>query len=133
LFIVLFVFSGLGFFCGPLLELTSSWINYVPGGMVTLVSLTIGAGVSLFSNLEGLPQSDAIYASFVVGKFFFVGLFDHCSLVLLKFSIGCFPNFITMSYERNDNRVSLRRQRCLTLQRIPMVIYICNPDFFIYV
>jgi hypothetical protein len=53
---------------------------------------------------------------------FFVGLFDYCSLVLLKFSIGCFPNFITMSYERNNNRVSLRRQRCLTLQRIPMVI-----------
>lgn len=67
LFIVLLVLAGLGFFCGPMLEMTSSWTTYVPGGLFTLASISIGVGVTLFSNLEGIPNSDAIYASFIVG------------------------------------------------------------------
>jgi hypothetical protein len=50
-----------------MLEVTSSWTSHVPGGFATVASVTIGVGVSLFSNLEGIPNSDAIYASVIVG------------------------------------------------------------------
>jgi hypothetical protein len=69
LFIVCFALSGLGFFCGPMLEVASSWMNHIPGGIVSWASVTIGIGVALFSHLEGASQSDAMYASFIVGRF----------------------------------------------------------------
>ena len=59
----------MGFFCGPLLEVASSWTNHVPGGLATLASLTFGVGVVLFSNIEGVSQSEATYASVIIGKF----------------------------------------------------------------
>jgi hypothetical protein len=67
LFIVLFALSGLGFFCGPLLEVASSWTNHVPGGLATLASLTVGLGVVVFSNIEGVSHSEAFYASIITG------------------------------------------------------------------
>jgi hypothetical protein len=70
LFIVLFAYSGLGFFCGPLLDIASSWTKHIPGGILTLSTLTLGIGVLLFSNFEGVSQTDAVYASFIVGKFY---------------------------------------------------------------
>jgi hypothetical protein len=70
LFIVLFSFSGLGFFCGPMLDVVSTtWTKQIPRGIMALSTVTIGIGVILFSNLEGTSYSDAIYASFIVGKF----------------------------------------------------------------
>jgi Ion channel len=66
-FFVLFLFSGLGMFCGPIMDLASSWKKHVPGGFPALASLTVGIGAAIFS-LEGLSQSDAIYASIVTGK-----------------------------------------------------------------
>lgn len=67
LFIVLFALSGLGFFCGPLLEVASSWTKHVPGGLATLASLTLGIGVAVFSNIEGVSHSEALYASIITG------------------------------------------------------------------
>jgi hypothetical protein len=67
LFIVLFALSGLGFFCGPLLEVASSWTKHVPGGLATLASLTLGIGVAVFSNIEGVSHSEAFYASVITG------------------------------------------------------------------
>jgi len=68
LFLVVFALSCLGFFCGPMLDLASSWKNHVPtGGFVILASLTIGAGVTLFTTFEGTSQSEAVYASIIAG------------------------------------------------------------------
>lgn len=55
-------------FCGPFMELTSSWKDQVPGGITTLATLVLGMGATIFTMLEGLPQSEAIYASVVTGK-----------------------------------------------------------------
>ena len=66
----MFAFSSLGFFCGPILELASSWKHHVPsGGFVMLASLSVGLGVTLFTTLEAsLSQSDAVYASIIAGE-----------------------------------------------------------------
>lgn len=70
LFLVLFALSGLGFFCGPLLEVSSSsWTKHVPGGLATLATLTVGIGVAIFSNIEGVSQSEAFYASIIAGTY----------------------------------------------------------------
>jgi hypothetical protein len=50
------------------MELASSWKDQVPGGVATLASLAMGMGVTIFTMLEGLPQSEAVYASIVTGK-----------------------------------------------------------------
>ena len=68
-FIIMYVLCGLGFFCGPLLDITSSWMNHVPGGITTVTIVTVGIGVILFNHLEDISPSDAIYASVIVGKF----------------------------------------------------------------
>lgn len=68
-FLVLFAMSGLGFFCGPILDLASSWRNHIPaGGFVMLASLTLGIGVALFTTFEGVSQSEAVYASVIAGE-----------------------------------------------------------------
>ena len=46
---------------------SSAWTNRIPGGIITLSTITIGIGVILFSNLEGISYSDAIYATFIIG------------------------------------------------------------------
>lgn len=87
LFLIVFAFSSLGFFCGPILELASSWRHHVPsGGFVMLASLAVGLGVTLFTTLEAsLSQSDAVYASIIAGESrclhrFFVFFFHvHCT------------------------------------------------------
>jgi hypothetical protein len=68
IFLVCFSLGSLGTFCGPFMELTSSWKDKVPGGTATLASLALGMGTTIFTMLEGLPQSEAVYASIVTGK-----------------------------------------------------------------
>lgn len=68
IFLVGYTFGGLGMFCGPCMELASSWKEQVPGGTATLASLVLGIGATIFTMLEGLPQTEAIYASIVTGK-----------------------------------------------------------------
>ena len=74
-FLILFSLCGLGIFCGPIMDLASSWRHQIPGGLPTLASFTIGIGVMVFTTFEGLAQTDAIYASVITGmsKFAFVG------------------------------------------------------------
>lgn len=66
-FLVIFTLSGLGIFCGPILDLASAWRFQIPGGLLTLASVTLGVGILVFSHIEGLPQSDAVYASIITG------------------------------------------------------------------
>lgn len=66
-FIVLVSFAGLGMFCGPVLDLAGSWTTHVPGGMISLATVTIAIGVVLFTWLEDVSQSEAAYMSFIAG------------------------------------------------------------------
>jgi hypothetical protein len=68
IFLVGFSLGSLGMFCGPFMGLVSSWKDQVPGGAATLASLALGMGVTIFTVLEGFPQSEAVYASIVTGK-----------------------------------------------------------------
>jgi hypothetical protein len=68
-FLVLYTLGCVGFFCGPVLELVSStWRNRIPQGFWALASLVLAAGVAIFS-WEGYSQSEALYASVIVGTF----------------------------------------------------------------
>jgi hypothetical protein len=67
IFLLLFSFCGLGIFCGPCVQLASSWRHHVPGGLPALGSFTIGLGVTIFMSLEGLDHFESIYASVITG------------------------------------------------------------------
>jgi hypothetical protein len=69
IFLIVFLLTGLGMFCGPIMELASSWQRQVPGGKATLASLAVGMGVSIFTVLEGLPHMEAVYASIITGRY----------------------------------------------------------------
>jgi hypothetical protein len=58
---------GLGFFCGPLLALASSWKQQVPGGITAVGSVTLGLGVLIFTMIEGMSPSDAVHLSIITG------------------------------------------------------------------
>jgi hypothetical protein len=61
-------FSGLGMFCGPVMDLASSWSTRIPfGGMLALASLTIAIGVIIFTFIEEMSEADAAYMSFITG------------------------------------------------------------------
>lgn len=66
-FIVFISFIGLGLFCGPLLSVTSSWRHSIPGGMVSLTSVTLAMGTCLFSMTEQVSTLEALYASIITG------------------------------------------------------------------
>ena len=68
MFLTILPMVGLGFFCGPFLELASSWKDQVPGGLTALSSLTLALGVWLFSVLEGMSYSKAIHLSVITGN-----------------------------------------------------------------
>jgi len=66
-FLIALSFAGLGFFCGPIMDLTSSWSNSVPGGKLGVVVATLGLGVAMFTKLEGWAPMDAVYYSTITG------------------------------------------------------------------
>jgi hypothetical protein len=60
-------FAGLGMFCGPVLTLGASWSSRVPGGMLSLTTVTIALGVAIFTYIEEMSEEDAAYMSFITG------------------------------------------------------------------
>ena len=67
-FFILFIsFCGLGMFCGPVMNLASSWKERFPGGTIILASFTLVVGVIIFTYVEGMSHSEAIYFSVVTG------------------------------------------------------------------
>lgn len=66
-FIVLTSFTGLGMFCGPIMDVAASWSANVPGGIAGVFMLTIAIGVVLFTYLEEMSETDAAYMSFITG------------------------------------------------------------------
>eukprot|EP00536_Pseudo-nitzschia_multiseries_P003632 jgi/Psemu1/186270/e_gw1.57.106.1 len=69
IFLLVLPLSGLGFFCGPILSMASSWHVRVPGGVLSLGSITVALGVSLLTVLEGMPLKDAIHLSIITGTY----------------------------------------------------------------
>ena len=68
LFVMTLAGAGMGFFCGPLLQLGGAWRHAIPGGLPALASFVIGMGIVIFVSVEGLDHLDAVYASIVTGK-----------------------------------------------------------------
>lgn len=54
-------------FCGPVMNLASSWKEYIPGGIASLASFTLFLGVMLFTYLEEMSQSEAVYFAVITG------------------------------------------------------------------
>lgn len=67
LFLIVFVYASLATFCGPVMTLASNWSSYVPGGTIALVAFTIGLGTIIFTTVEGLSHTHAVYASVITG------------------------------------------------------------------
>jgi Ion channel len=68
LFLVVFVLCGMGMFCGPVMDITSSWRTQVPyGGVIVLSSVVLALGVIIFTSIEGVSNTDALYASIITG------------------------------------------------------------------
>ena len=51
------------------MDLASAWRYQIPGGLPTLAGFTLGIGVLVFTTLEGLPHTDAMYASVITGTY----------------------------------------------------------------
>mmetsp|Transcript_12038 Transcript_12038/g.20418 ORF Transcript_12038/g.20418 Transcript_12038/m.20418 type:complete len:208 (-) Transcript_12038:261-884(-) len=66
-FIIVISFCGMGMFCGPVMNLASSWRDMIPGGIASLASFTLFLGVVIFTYLEGMSQSEAVYFSVITG------------------------------------------------------------------
>ena len=71
-FIVALSFSGLGMFCGPLMDLASSWKYMLPiGGTIALLSSTVAVAVFVFSYmLEEMTETEAAYFSIITGTYY---------------------------------------------------------------
>ena len=67
IFLTILPLFGLGFFCGPILDIASSWQSSVPGGVVSIGSLTLAIGVSVLTVLEGYSISEAIHLCVITG------------------------------------------------------------------
>lgn len=68
IFLTILPLLGLGFFCGPILSMASSWTHQVPGGVLSLCAVTIAIGVSALTALEDMSVSDAIHLCIITGK-----------------------------------------------------------------
>jgi len=67
IFLTVLPLFGLGFFCGPIMDLASSWQSIVPGGAFSVGSLTLMMGVSMLTTVEELSYSEAIHLCVITG------------------------------------------------------------------
>lgn len=68
IFLTILPLLGLGFFCGPILSLASSWKSQVPGGVLSLAMLTLAFGVSMLTTVEEMSFAEAVQLSVITGK-----------------------------------------------------------------
>lgn len=103
-FIVLLAFSGLGMFCGPIMDLASSWKDNIPfGGTVALLSSTMVTAVFIFSYLlQEMSESEAAYFSIITGMELLIQLFDRFGIRIL-FSV-C-PSYLLIWLRRYNHWV----------------------------
>lgn len=81
IFLTVLPLFGLGFFCGPILDLASSWQNMVPGGVASVGSVTLALGVVMLTTFEDLSISEAIHLCIITGEFF---------RIMCTMKVGCF-------------------------------------------
>mmetsp|Transcript_23345 Transcript_23345/g.57446 ORF Transcript_23345/g.57446 Transcript_23345/m.57446 type:complete len:155 (-) Transcript_23345:47-511(-) len=67
IFLTILPLFGLGFFCGPIMDLASSWQTMVPGGAFSVGSLTLMMGVSMLTTVEELSYSEAVHLCVITG------------------------------------------------------------------
>jgi len=67
LFIVALSFCGLGMFCGPVMDLSASWKDRLPGGVVGPGLFALLFGTSLFMRIEEMEWNVAAYFAFITG------------------------------------------------------------------
>jgi hypothetical protein len=66
---VALAFSGLGMFCGPIMDLAASWKNKLEG-RVALLGTLVATAVFVFAFLlEEMSQAEAAYFSIITGKY----------------------------------------------------------------
>ena len=68
IFLTILPFLGLGFFCGPILDMTSTWQRQVPGGVFALGAFTLAMGVSMLTVVENMSYSEAIHLCVITGE-----------------------------------------------------------------
>lgn len=67
MFIVTLSFCGMGMFCGPIMDFSSSWKRRIPGGVLGPGIASLGLGVLLFTQLEEMSALNAAYLSIITG------------------------------------------------------------------
>jgi len=67
LFLLVLPLLGLGFFCGPILTMASEWQKRIPGGVVSVGSVTLALGVLALTVFEGMEFKEAIHLSIHTG------------------------------------------------------------------
>lgn len=68
IFLTILPLFGLGFFCGPTMELASSWQTLVPGGAFSVGSITLMMGVSMLTTVEQLSYSEAVHLCVITSE-----------------------------------------------------------------
>mmetsp|Transcript_23344 Transcript_23344/g.57444 ORF Transcript_23344/g.57444 Transcript_23344/m.57444 type:complete len:110 (-) Transcript_23344:273-602(-) len=68
IFLTILPLFGLGFFCGPIMDLASSWQTMVPGGAFSVGSLTLMMGVTMLTTVEELSYSEAVHLCVITGE-----------------------------------------------------------------
>jgi len=67
IFLTILPLFGLGFFCGPIMDLASSWQTLVPGGAFSVGTITLMMGVSMLTIVEDLSYSEAVHLCVITG------------------------------------------------------------------
>eukprot|EP00804_Cyclotella_cryptica_P020867 CCRYP_011457-RB/>CCRYP_011457-RB protein AED:0.27 eAED:0.27 QI:51/0/0.5/1/0/0.5/2/0/159 len=67
IFIISLSFCGLGMFCGPIMDFSSSWKTRIPGGVIGPGLCALGVGILLFTQIEEMSVANAAYLAVITG------------------------------------------------------------------
>jgi hypothetical protein len=67
IFIISLSFCGLGMFCGPIMDFSSSWKRMIPGGVIGPGVCALGLGILLFTQIEEMSVANAAYLTVITG------------------------------------------------------------------
>lgn len=54
-------------FCGPIMDLSSSWKQRIPGGVIGPGLFALGLGIIIFTQFEEMSKIDAAYFTVITG------------------------------------------------------------------
>ncbi len=103
---------GLGFFCGPILTMASEWQKRIPGGAVSVGSVTLAFGVSALTVFEGMEFKEAVHLSIHTGRS--EQRYYYGSCLCLRRKLLIISSSVNIPFDiRYHNRVR-KRQICLS-------------------